>query len=139
MNPHLKKISFSFFISVIIFLSCSKNGGLKTNPTPSFPSGMVIGNKEYFWRSSWQKTSEGQEILVETWRLSDSAINRGVTIHAAIYSDWSPFNPLPLTLHELGLPDTVNLTYTIIPGKVKVIAKAPFTITWLSDVMIEYR
>jgi len=130
-------------LSVLIISSCSKDVELKTNPnpnpTPSFPSGIINGNKEYFWGRLWQQTSDGQEIFVETWRLTDSAINNGITIYAAIYNDWSSFHPLPLTLNEPGLTDTVNLSYTIIPGKVKVIAKAPFPITWLSDVMIEYR
>ena len=99
-----------------------------------------MDNKEYFWKYSWQKDSvNSYQMIVNTWRLTDSAINRGVKVYVAIYTDWSPFERVPQTLHDVFLPDTVNLTYGVTAGHLKVFAKAPFEITWPSDIMIEYQ
>lgn len=135
---------FIFFLSLSLS-SCTKNREVaipQTNPIPTVtpgPAGMLMGNKEYFWGYAWQKDSAIYEMKVDTWRLTDSAINRGIKVYAAIYTDWSSFDQLPLTLTDVFLPDTVNLSYTVTAGHLKVFAKAPFDITWQSDVMIDYQ
>jgi hypothetical protein len=94
---------------------------------------------QYFWDNPWEKDSNNYVIKVESFRLTDSAISRGIEVYVAEYSDWSPFRQLPLTLYDPSLPDTVNLSFTAAPGEVQVIAKAPFAITWRGDVFIKYR
>jgi len=128
---------------IISITSCNKSPEVTTYsppPGPSIPpTPIVIDNKEYFWGYSWQKISGGYEMKLNSLSLTDAAINRGISVHLAIYTDWSMFNQLPLTLRDQFLPDTINLSYTAMRGQLQVFAKAPFDLVWASDVFIEYK
>jgi hypothetical protein len=126
---------------IIIFtvvFSCSKKGSpLIDRPTVS-PSPFEA-NREYYWGNAWQKTIMGYEMIIPSSRLTDSVINKGIRVGLAIYSSWSVFQTLPVTLYDpVSLPDTINLSYTAIPGDLKVVAKTAVNITWPSDVFIQY-
>ena len=114
-----------------------------TNPPPSVPpqtsSGFIIGNKEFFYSIPWKKDSSGFKMELDTRRLTDTVINKGVNVSLAINTDWSPFRQLPLTLNDPFLADTINRTYSLMPGQVKIFAKTPLDIKWASDVIIEYQ
>ena len=135
--------SLSFLLTLIISISsCNKSPEVTTYPLPpgpATPPATIVIDKEYFWGSSWQKTSVGYEMKLNSPALTDSALNRGINVRVAIYTDWSMFNLLPLTLYDQFLPDTVNLSYTATRGQLQVFAKAPFDINWASDVFIEYK
>jgi hypothetical protein len=123
--------------------SCFKDGVRMTNPPPPGPpqtsSGFIIGNKEFFYGIPWQKDSNGFEMEMDTWRLTDIAINKRINVSLAIYTDWSSFRQLPFILSDPFLPDTIGLTYSLMPGQLKVFAKTPLDIKWASDVIIEYQ
>lgn len=71
--------------------------------------------------------------------MTDSAINKGISVGLAIYSDWSVFETLPFTIDDpTWLRDTINLSYTVTPGKLQIFAKTTDDITWASDVFIQY-
>ena len=143
MKLRLQQMSFLVLL-VIANIFCSKHpeviGGPGPNPpAPAPPTGMLRGDKEFFFGRTWEKTSSGFEMKLATSMLTDSAIRRGIDVYVAIYWDWSPYNKLPVTLNDIDLPDTVNLRYDAMPGKLQVFAKAPFNINWASDVFIQYR
>lgn len=137
---------FLLLLTVTVISACSKHQDpIVTQPytgpvvSPGF-AGDLMGNKEYFWKYSWQKdVANSYEMKVNTWRLTDSTINRGVKVYVAIYTDWSPFERVPQTLHDVFLPDTVNLSYKVTQGLLTIFAKSPFEINWSSDAMIEYQ
>lgn len=140
------KYKFLLFLTALILSACAKHKvplpASTYSVAPVFPGfgGVPVDNKEYFWKYSWQKDSvNSYQMIVNTWRLTDSAINRGVRVYVAIYTDWSPFERVPQTLHDVFLPDTINLTYKVTAGHLNVFAKAPFQIEWPSDIMIEYQ
>ena len=134
------KVKSTLVVSlVIVFMAvvaCSKKHEEILTQTPPAPT--HGDNKEYFWGLGWQKTTSGYEINLESPQLTDSAINKGIRVEVAIFTDWSVFRQLPLTFSEASLADTINLSYTAVPGRLKVIAKAPFEIDWQSDVRIGY-
>jgi hypothetical protein len=134
------------FYTVILFIgttllicSCSKEPTPVSIDRPNIPPPPPVPVKEYFWEKAWQKTGNDFEIKLQSPALTDSAINKGIKVQVAIYTDWSLFNDIPLTLTEIGLPDTVNLSYSVQPGNLRIVAKAPFEITWPSDVVIVYQ
>ena len=71
--------------------------------------------------------------------LTDSAINRGIDVGVAVYSDWDPFEKLPFNYYDYDKKDTIHLSYDVRAGQLQVIAKASFKITYPSDVYIEYK
>ena len=76
------------------FTSCKKEKEI-TIPVsipPTQPGGMLNGNEEYFWGNPWQKNVNDYEMKIETARLTDLALNSGIKVYAAIYSDWSLIN-----------------------------------------------
>ena len=137
---------FKLFCCVItLFLintSCSKSdisphnvvNVINVSVPPALPS-----NREYFWDQSWQKTSTGYEMKLQTQRLTDSVINQGIQVSLAIYSEMTVFEILPSMINDPSLPDTINLSYTATPGELKVFAKTTVNITWQSDVSIVYK
>lgn len=140
----MKPQSYIAYLAALftIIISCNKDIGERTNPIqgPS-PQTIVyaVDNKEYFWNQPWQKTSTGYEIKIQTTSLTDSAINKGISVGLAIYSDWSVFETLPFTIDDpTWLRDTINISYTVTPGKLQIFAETTDDITWASDVFIQY-
>lgn len=127
------------FVLIMIFASCHKEKGVIMDPPVQPPQVSMIGDREYFYGIPWNKDSSGYEMNLDAWRLTGAAINKGIKIYVAIYTDWSSFFPLPMTLSDPFLTDTINLTYTLVPGHVKVFAKTPADINWASDISIEYQ
>ena len=126
------------FVGVSFIISCKKEEHLAID-RPIDNSQYFINNREYFWAQSWQRSPNGYEMTLQTQMLTDSVINKGIKVGVAIYSEMSRFEPLPVTIDYSTRPgDTVQLTYTVMPGKLKVLAKTPATITWASDVFIQF-
>ncbi len=124
---------------MIIIASCFKDGeGMTPDPSQT-QSEIIIDKKEFFYGIPWQKDSSGFKMELDSWRLTDTVINKRVSVSLAIYTDWSSFCPIPFTLSGPDLTDTINLTYSLIPGQLKIFAKTPLDINWASDVMIEYQ
>lgn len=125
----------------MIITSCDKSAvtpPAQVNTTSSPP--FTALDREYFWGLSWQKTSNGYEMKIQTPRLTDSAINNGIKVGVAIYSDWSVFDVLPFTINDPSwLRDTINLSYIATPGKLQVFATTSVDITWASDVSILFK
>ena len=108
-------------------------------PVPVTPAGPVAhGNQDYFWGYPWSKTSAGYEIKLRTDRLTQDAINRGIKVHVAIWTEMSTFFPIPSRYYEPLHQAYVELSYTAAPGELQVLAKAPFEVKYESDVFIEY-
>ncbi|MBD0367268.1 MAG: hypothetical protein ICV53_14340 [Flavisolibacter sp.] len=140
------KVPIHFFGCLVVLLTtvaaCHKD---KATPPPnrqdSSPppqgrpplTGVIHGNTEYFWGYGWTQTSRGQEIQITTIRLTQEAINKGISVHVAPYTEMSTFSELPVTVNG------IELSYVAEPTHLYVIARAPFTISDASDVYIEYR
>lgn len=123
-------------VTLLFIVSCSKPE-IHPIDRPVFPPFDL--KSEYFRAQAWQKISTGYQMSIQSSRLTDSAMNKGVKVSVALYSDWSTFYLIPSTLYDQDLPDTVTISYSVIPGQLKLIALAPFDITWKSDVLIEYK
>jgi len=123
---------------LIITSSCSKSTSLPKPDRATEPLPPFMLNREYFWRHPWQKTSTGYEMILRASALTDSAINKGIKVHVAIESEMMPFERLPVTLNYAFFPDTINLSYTAMPGQLQIFAKTSVNIHWLSDVFIQY-
>jgi len=134
--PYLS--SLLVLIIIIAFVACSKEKAIITDRPAQPPQVSPIDDREYYYGISWKKDSSGYEMNLGLGRLTDTTISRGVTVYVAMYTDWSPFYRLPLTLSETFLPDTVNLTYTLTSGNLKVFAKTPLNINWPSDISVAY-
>jgi hypothetical protein len=137
----MKKFFFGLFLLVFagsaILLSCKKENLTITDHISDPPP--FVPDRDYFWGQPWQKTSTGYEMKLQASRLTDSAINKGIRVGLAIYSDWSNFETLPFTINDPSwLRDTINLSYTVTPGKLQIFAKTTVDITWSSDVFIQY-
>ena len=129
----------SLIAVLIITSSCSKSKSLPTPDRHVAPQWPFMVNRDYFWGEGWQKTATGYEMKLPTQRLTDSAINKGIRVGLAIFSDWSGFETLPFTIDDPSYyADTINLSYTAIPGNLTVVAKTSVNITWASDVFIQY-
>ena len=124
---------------MITIASCFKDGKEMMPYTSQMPSEIIPDNIEFFYGIPWQKDSSGFTMELDTRRLTDTVINKGVNVSLAINADWSSFRQLPLTLTDPFLTDTINLTYSLMPGQVKIFAKTPLDIKWASDVIIEYQ
>jgi hypothetical protein len=134
--PYLS--SLAALIIIISFVACHKEKASIADRRGQPPQVSPIDDREYYYGILWKKDSSGYEMNLDLGRLTDTTIRRGVTVYVAIYSDWSPFYRLPLTLSDPFLSDTVNFTYTLTPGHVKVFAKTPLNIDWPSDISVAY-
>jgi len=94
--------------------------------------------QEIFWGKKWQKITGGYEIKVQSTSLTDSVINKGISVFVALITDWTPFYQVPSTMSDISLPDTVNVTYTATRGQLQLFAKAPFEMNFESDVMFRH-
>lgn len=135
MKSQIHLLSFLTAL-LIITSSCSKNESLPLTDRPVEPLPTYMVNREYFWRHYWQKTSTGYEMILHASALTDSAINKGIKVHVAIDSEMMPFEQLPATLYYY--PDTINLSYTAVPGKLNIFAKTSMTLVGPADVFIQY-
>jgi hypothetical protein len=124
-------------ILVLVNFSCKKERYLPLN-RPIDNSNYYLENREYFWGQSWQRMPNGYAMTLQTQMLTDSVINRGIGVGVANYSELSRFEILPFTIDDPLLPDTIQLSYTVTPGRLEVFAKTSVNITWLSDVFIQY-
>jgi hypothetical protein len=128
---------------MITIASCFKDGEGISNPPSSnssqTSSELIIGNREFFYGIPWQKDSSGFKMELDTRRLTDTVIKKGVNVSLAINTDWSSFRQLPLTLNDPFSTEVIDLTYLLMPGRLKIFAKTSLDITWASDVIIEYR
>jgi len=106
---------------------------------PPQPSGFIVGNKEYFWTEGWHKTSTGYEINLNTWRLTDSTISKGINVSVAMWTEMTIFERIPSTFYDFNNKDSVHLSFTAKPGQLRVTAQAPFELNYESDVLIEYQ
>lgn len=134
--PYLS--SLLVLIISIAFVACSKEKARPAGWPVLPPQVLPVDDREYYYGVAWTKDSSGYEIDLGLARLTDTMISRGVTVYVAMYSDWSPFYSLPLTVSEVFLPDTVNLTYTLTSGNLKVVARTPLNINWPSDISVKY-
>ena len=142
----VKKISmksnFKFYCCLLttflFIISCSKQEIHPIDRPVFLPSPFEL-KMEYVWAQPWQKTSTGQQMAIQSLRLTDSAIRKGITVSVAFESEMSVFEKLPTIINYPWLSDTVDLSYTIVPGKLTILAKTSFDIAWPSDVMIYYQ
>lgn len=126
------------FVGVIFFISCYKEKHFPID-RPIDNSQYFINNREYFWAQSWQRSANGYEMILQTQMLTDSVINRGIKVGVAVYSERSRFEILPVTINDPSwLTDTIQLSFTVTPGKLKVLSKTSVNITWPSDVFIQF-
>lgn len=134
---------FYLLVLCIVISSCKKDTSPKIPPpssqTPAQPSGYVVGNREYFWGEGWKKTSSGYEMHLDTWRLTDSAISKGINVYVAMWTEMTVFESIPSIFYDFTRKDSVRLSYTVIPGQLQVLAKSPSELDYESDVMIEYK
>lgn len=142
-----------FCIIIAVIAACNKDPQIVpfTSPSPHTPppgpAGMWIDNKEYFWGCPWKQDSSTYRMTVVTINLTDSALIKGIKVFAAISTDWDPFYQLPGTLnyYYTSAADTINLSYSVIPGnaqspgKLTVVAKPSFSLSGAGDVMILYQ
>jgi hypothetical protein len=135
-------------IGLTLAASCDKEDPPIPNPRPTLlpapvpvtPVGPVAhGNQDYFWGYPWSKTSAGYEIKLRTDRLTQDAINKGIKVHVAIWTEMSTFFPIPSRYYETLQQAYVELSYTAAPGELLVLAKAPFEVKYESDLFIEYQ
>ena len=126
-------------VLIMIFASCHKEKANTTGGPVQPPQVPVISNREYFYNIPWHRDSSSYEMELDLQRLTDTAIRRGVKVYVAIYTDWSFFYQLPQTLNDPFITDTINLTYTLMPGQLKVFAKTPVNLNWPSDISLEYQ
>jgi len=105
---------------------------------PPQPSGFIVGNKEYFWGEAWHKTSAGYKINLNTWKLTDSTISKGINVSVAMWTEMTIFERIPMTFYDFVNKDSVHLSFTAKPGQLRVTAQAPFELNYESDVLIEY-
>ena len=134
--------------SCLLFLSltalfCRKEKDARPYSPPSTglppPSGYVVDNKEYFWAVVWHKTTRGYETDLDTGRLTDSTINRGVNVSVAMWTEMTTFQQVPSIFYDFVRNDSIHLSYTVAPGKLQVLAETPLGVDYQSDVLIEYK
>ena len=136
--PLLYLRSLVALIIIIVFVACHREKASIPDRPAQPPQAAPIDDREYYYGIPWKKDSTGYEMNLDLGRLTDTTISRGVTVYVAMYTDWSPFYRLPLTNSDFELPDSVNLTYSLTPGHVKVFAKTPVNINWPSDISVAY-
>ena len=124
-------------IAFLVIISCSKQE-IHPADRPLYLQPAFELKKEYFWAQSWQKISTGHEMSFLSSRLTDSAISKGINISVAIESEMTPFERLPTTINYPWLRDSIVLSYTIVQGKLTILAKTSIDIMWPSDVFIYY-
>lgn len=137
MHRPLLSFLLVFFISLIACHKPVEDRGVSSNPSPS-GNPFVAPEREYHWGLYWSQTSRGNEIHLNSPRLSDSVIRRGVAIGLAVYSDWDLFGIIPFDYYDTNKNDTIHLSYDVTPGQLRIIAKTPFAISYPSDVYIQY-
>lgn len=126
-------------ITCITILSCTKNHSAPMTDRRIDPLPPYLVARDYFWGEPWQKPPTGYEIKLQSKHLTDSAIRKGIRVGVAIFSDGSNFETLPFTINDPSyFRDTINLTYSALPGQLQVFAKTTVTITWPSDIFIQY-
>src|SRR5258705_9835462 len=106
MQSFLKSAIPISFLMALIFFACTKHRDPIIAQPYTGPVSPLIASKEYFWRYTWQKDfANGYEIMnVDSWRLTDSAINKGIKIYVAIETEWSRFERISQTLYDPFLP-----------------------------------
>ena len=138
MKTHLRLFSDLLVLSIIV-LSCSKDDHVKSTPPPPILNPPPKDKKEYFWGQTWDTTSRGYVININTARLTQAEINKGINVGIAVYSDWDPFVTMPFNYYYDGQTDTIRLSYIAVPGQLQIIAKTSLEIKYPSDVLIEYK
>jgi len=150
MELTLSKVMIFLFFASVILTACRKNDSDRTIrgawPPPSSPqgpaskpSGILVGNKEYFWKKSWDTSAVGYKIILETWRLTPEAINRGIDVYVALSTEMSPFDKIPRSILDPFFTDTVHLSFDVMPEKLQLIARSTVDMTKAeSDMYIEY-
>ena len=138
MKPHLHL--FSFLLVLMTFLAaCGKEDVSQATRLPEvrMPT-MQVQRSEYFWGRPWHKTSRGYEIHLASDRLTQDAINRGISVGLAIATEMTTFFSIPGVYYDHTEKDSVHISYLVKPNSLEVIAKAPFEIDYVSDVSITY-
>lgn len=122
---------------LLFVVSCSKEevGTVANRPVVVQPPAALRVDEEYFWAQDWQKTTRGQEIIVTSSRLTQAAIDKGIDVSVAIYTEMTLFTWLPTII---TVTDKIELLYTVEPGKLYVIARTPTPLNFQSDVCIRY-
>jgi hypothetical protein len=135
------KIIITLFAFFVLLAACKKEAGLKDlSSNPTLPYSSIDHNQEYFWMRGWTKLSGNKyKSIINTSRLTDTVLNRGISVWVAVYSDWDPFEQLPFTSNNSFLADTIRFSYTAIPGRVEIIAETALILDWPSDFLIKYR
>lgn len=122
---------------LLFVVSCSKEevGTVANRPVVVQPPPALRVDEEYFWAQDWQKTTRGQEIIVTSSRLTQAAIDKGIDVSVAIYTEMTLFTWLPTII---TMTDKIELLYTVEPGKLYVIARTSTPLNFQSDVCIRY-
>ena len=145
-----KKGIIIMLLASFLFASCTKeeklppytvitSSPLPVSPIPTHSGPFVHGNRDYFWALPWHKTPRGYEIHLNTTRLTNDQINKGISVSVAIWTEMTVFDAIPLTFYEHTQKDSVSLSYSAKSGQLEIIAKATFEIKYVSDVFIEYK
>jgi len=140
------KMQFNIF-SCLLFLSLTALSCRKEKDTKPYlpstglppPSGYVVDNKEYFWGVFWHKTTRGYETDLDTSRLTDSTISKGVNVYVAMWTEMTTFQQIPSIFYDFVRSDSIHLSYTVVPGKLQVLAETPLGVDYQSDVLVEYK
>lgn len=147
MRVILKFTNTILLISITTLLSCSKdpdNYPRSSPPPPPVifqppPTVMNIGNKEYLWGIQWDTSANGYKIIINTTLLTQDAINNGINVYVAPWTEMSVFEKLPYS-YQTFPGDTIHFSYSIIPGELKVYANTNMSQAWdKSDICIEYK
>jgi hypothetical protein len=132
-QPHV----ISLLWVLLIIGACNKDEVAMPTPPAGLPAYTYPG--EIFWAVPWNKTATGYEIVLNSKRLTQAAINKGVDVSVALWTEMTPFMQIPTTTYDLVQKDTINLSFAVKPDTLRVLAKAPFDITYESDVLIHYQ
>ena len=125
----------------IIVVSCTKDPVLLSSPSPvSPPVFNPFTNRDYYWALSWDTAANGYKIIITDPSLTQDAINKGIDIYLAPWTEMSVFEKLPFDYIDPALSDTLRFSYTIIPGQLKIISNTRLNNRWdQSDVYILFK
>ncbi|TMI61280.1 MAG: hypothetical protein E6H07_19810 [Bacteroidetes bacterium] len=138
------KITVTIMIlTVFVISSCSKDGstysgsgsGSPVLPPPPPP------NQEVFYNQPWDTASNGYKLQINTQRLTQEQIIRGINVEIAVLgAGESPWVRIPVSYFDPNLTDTVHISYSATPGQLQLFARTTFELNHhQSDVLIKYK
>lgn len=121
---------------LLLTASCQKDDAVPLQ-APSVRS--VWGAKQYFWINYWEAGPQGYQLKLKPDGLTQQAIDKGIRVYVAMWSETTPFEPLPTVFSIPSQGVKIELFYTARPGELRIIAQSPSSIPYPSDVYIEFK